>query len=94
MTLSTGTTKTSMMDIICPMTASAFLRNLHCPGLGQMTGLAIQILVFAINDKVRVSIVIETPDTPVVRRMAQGTFFTHPLFVHIILKMTADTTYG
>lgn len=55
-----------------------------------MTGDTAQIGVPAIDAEIRLRIVIEGPDTPVIGRVAVGAFVAQVVLVHVIRTVTVD----
>ena len=74
------------------MTAAAIPR--HGPAIAgrpDMTAHAAQVGVGAIDPEVRLGIVVEGPDAPVIRRVAVGALVTQVSLVHVIRPVAIHT---
>lgn len=81
----------SAVFILLPMAAVTILAQLFVRGFFPVTGMAVQPFVAAFELKFCLSIVIEHPYRPSVRRMARFTLLGQTPFVRVITRVAGDT---
>lgn len=79
------------MGVILLMTARTHHRELDFVFyLGLMTCMTVDTVVFTVEWKIRLRIMVKLPGQPVIRPMAEFAFQPQPLFVHVIFLMARD----